>query len=185
MHADISGSVRTQRKRRFLPFLHSKFYILNSHSGFSIIELLLVLGITAILSTFIFAGFLKSRQENDLQNTARQIVSVLREAQNRSVVQAMNTNWLVWFYNATSSQPYYALRAVVTSTVTEIGHYVLPKSVAFSTSTLPLNSSSSIIFGSLSGKVAIASTTSIGLYLTSNPTHSVTIVIATSGAVSF
>lgn len=182
MNADISGSVNIQRKKSFLPFLYSKFYILNPRLGFSVIEILLVVAISALIGTVLFSGLLGKKREDELQYTARHIAALLREAQSKSVTQSSNANWSVMFVNTTSSK-YYALR-VATSIPTQAGQFVLPASIAYVTSTVPTGTSS-IIFAALSGRVLVASSTTFGIYSTRNPSKVVTITVATSGAVSF
>jgi len=57
-------------------------------NGFTLMELMIVVLITAVLSTLAIPSFLQWRQNLEFRKTARDLVSILREAKSRSI----NTN---------------------------------------------------------------------------------------------
>lgn len=150
--------------------------------GTTLIELLIVIAIIAILISFSFLNLFGTRGQNDLKSASQQIVATLREARSRSVAQTSGTGWGVHFEN--SANPFYALfySATYVST-TIIGYYSLPSDVGYATSDIAFGSFKEISFSQLSG-LASAST-SITIYLLTNPASSFTISMASSGAVSY
>lgn len=165
--------------------LHSRFYILDSwRRGFTVIELILVLGIIVILSTVSFVGLSGRKNKTELDGVTKQMVSLLREAQSRAVSQSSSTVWGARFANVTSTSPFYALFVGATySTSTERGHYALPSGIVYATSTLSLGSSTDIVFSQISG--AASTSTSIKIYLSSQPSSSSTITVSSAGAISY
>lgn len=152
-------------------------------SGFTLVELLIVIGIIAIVAVVNLPNLLGRRNAGDLKNTATQIAILLRQAQSDSMAQEGGMAWGVHFQNATNTAPFYALFSSVYSSTSTAGRYRLPNTVAYLTSTIPSGSSSDITFSQISG--AASASTSVGLYLVSQPSQQSIISIASSGAVSY
>lgn len=120
--------------------LHTKFQILNSrffHSrsvrkGFTLMELLVVLGITAVLSTVSFSLYINQQRTKLLETTAEEIVGFLKYAQQKSTSQEQGLQWGVHFENPASGNDFYALYTGTTYTSPEETRY-LPKGITFST----------------------------------------------------
>ena len=77
--------------------------ILKSSSGLTLIELMLVLTITAVVSSFGIINIFNFKANQDLDNTAKEIVASLREANAKSITgdnsNLLNESWGVHFDN--------------------------------------------------------------------------------------
>jgi prepilin-type N-terminal cleavage/methylation domain-containing protein len=150
--------------------------------GFTIIELMLSLGLIVIFSMFMFAALLGRKGKTELDSDAQKIAALLREAQSRSVAQASSTGWGVYFQNATTS--FYALYGGTSySTSSRINYIRLSTNVQFITSTLAVNATKTISFAQITG--IVNASTSIGVSLRNDTRFSSTISVASSGAVRF
>lgn len=161
---------------------HAKSNVRNR--GFTLIELLISIAIIVILAVVTFGMFSGARNSNDVNGMARQIAAILRQAQQQSMNDYQGSAWGVRFSNAagTPSTTFYALFAGSYSTSSIVGYYRLPSTVAFITSTLPSGSVRDVIFAAVSG---VTTSTSIGVYSLNSASISSTIVIASSGVVSY
>jgi len=162
------------------------FILFKSNSfrnGFTLIETIIVLGVLVVISVVMISSLFSRRGRTDLDNTARQIAALLREAQGRSVAGESGMSWGVHFENATTSRPFYALFRNIYGTSTRAGLYTLPLTVGFSTSTIAAGSSTDVVFGKVSGFPSAS--TKIGVFLVSDLRQSSTITVATSGSVSY
>jgi prepilin-type N-terminal cleavage/methylation domain-containing protein len=159
-------------------------FAIRSSAGFTLVELLISIAIIVILGAVTFGSFLNAKNSGDLSNTAKQIAALVRQAQTQSVQDYRGAAWGVRFANGAGSPSatFYAFFSGAYSTSTTTGYYRLPTTVAFTSSTLPASSSRDVIFSPISG---FTTSTSIGLYLVGQPSMSSTILIATSGVVSY
>jgi len=76
--------------------------------GFTLFEILLVVGIAAILGGIMIVMLFSQRNVRELNDTARKIAAALRESQSSAAVQKFGTQWGVLFNN-TSTPPYFAI----------------------------------------------------------------------------
>jgi prepilin-type N-terminal cleavage/methylation domain-containing protein len=150
--------------------------------GFSLIELLTVLGIIVFIFSVSFLALSSSRRKTDFDQTKIRIATLLSDAQSRSVNQDSGVSWGVHFENAVSG-PFYALFSATYSPAREKGHYVLPSGVGYVTSTLPVGSVKEIMFEAVSGYAS--SSGSIDIQLLTAPYTSSSISVSASGAVSY
>ncbi len=150
--------------------------------GFTIIEMLLVIAITVIMSVIALTNLSGRRSQTDLQDTAKEMVALLREAQSRSVSQSSSTSWGVHFENLATTS-FFALFHGSYSVANRVNYAPLPVSVGYVTSTLNIGSTTEVTFAELSG-LASASTT-VSIQSVSQKSNTVTITVATSGLVSF
>lgn len=103
-------------------------------AGFTILELLIVIGITAALSV-VSVGFYANHQKvKILENTAQEITSYLHYAQQKSVSQEQGLQWGVHFDNPTSGSDFYALYTGTTYS-SPIETKYLPNGIEFQTPT--------------------------------------------------
>ena len=154
---------------------------LISRSGFSYIELLVVMGIIAIIGITMLVSLGSRKRTADLTTTTQRMASLLREAQSRSMGQASSSAWGVHFDNG--GTPFFALFSGTYSTSSRESYYPLPLSVSYVTSTIAANRFAEVTFAQISG-LASGSTT-IRIALTISPTSSSTLTIDPSGAVSY
>ncbi|MEK7608190.1 MAG: type II secretion system protein [Patescibacteria group bacterium] len=156
----------------------------NRHA-FTIIELLLVVGIGVILAAVAFSNLFGRKNLAELDGVVRQVVSLLREAQVRSINQASSTPWGVHLENATSN-PYYSLFMTSTySTETRIGFYPLSANIRYATTSLPVGSSTEVIFAQLTGTPSISSTITFELVSGGQVSATGTVTVSGSGLIMY
>lgn len=155
----------------------------RSRRGITFVELMIVLGFVAVLATVVVLNPTTNRDQKVFDGTVREVISLLREAQARAMAQSSSTTWGVRFDNTTSTAPFFALFWGVYSTSTKVGHYALPPTVMFATSSLALGAAREVAFAQLTG--APTASTSIGFRSTRLSALFSTIVIASSGLVVY
>src|SRR3989338_2244071 len=74
---------------------------MHGRGGFSLIELLIVMGITVIIGRFTVLNLLSLASEADLDATANNLAVYMREAQLKSINLIDDTDWGVRVYNTT------------------------------------------------------------------------------------
>jgi len=153
--------------------------------GFTLIELLVVIALTIAIGAVIFANIAGRKSTTDLTAATQQVVVLLRQAQSDAMGQESDVAWGVHFANPTGTAPFYALFTTSYSTGTVVGSpYLLPSTVAYTTSTLAAGATLDVIFSLISGVSSVS--TSIGLYMPEqNAAYSSTISITPSGEVSY
>ncbi len=128
--------------------------------GFSLIELVAVVGIAMVLGTvaFIYVGGRQGTSELDA--SVSQIVASLRQAQQNALASASSTPWGVHFDNTTSTTAYFALYASSTwSPAAEVSRASLSSRISYDTSSLDVGQTRDVLFEQGTGRVA--TTTSI------------------------
>lgn len=151
--------------------------------GITLIEVVLVIGIGVVLIAVATVNLTATRRKADIDQVRTQIVSLLSEARSRSISQEENESWGVRFDNNATTSPFYALFYATYAASAERGHYRLPRNVVFVSSTVPDGGSREIMFEELTG--AASGSRSIGILLRVSPFTSSTILVSTSGAISF
>ncbi|TSC60127.1 MAG: Uncharacterized protein LiPW15_5 [Parcubacteria group bacterium LiPW_15] len=152
--------------------------------GFTIVEVVLVIGIIAIVSVVALINLSGRKGTSQLDGTVRQISSLIREAQSKSVSQVGGATWGVVFDNTTTSEPFYGMfKGASYTATTSVSYYRLPANIAYATSTIAGGSKVEIYFLQISGLPSATAT--IGLALQSPDSPSSTISVNSSGAVSF
>lgn len=150
--------------------------------GFTLIELVITLGIMVFLAGigFLFISGYKSNQ--NINSTSQEIVSVLRNAQNRSLSQEGGGRWGVYFSNPVSGNDFYNLfKGSSYSSSTIVSQTALSSGVQFDT---PISgSSSSVVFSPVTGLPDNALT--IKISLTARPSVSSTIIINQNGQILY
>ena len=159
--------------------LFSRFYFLDSRTGYSLIELLIVIALIAILGTVGILSLGSRRGHTELDGTAKQIVSILREAQGRAIAQDSGVAWGVHFDNATTPA-FYALYATSYAPTATRGYWRLPPSVRYAASSIPQGSTLDISFAQLSG---IPSNVAIITVQLINGSESMNISISANGLI--
>jgi type II secretory pathway pseudopilin PulG len=130
--------------------------------GFSLVELVAVIGIAIILATvaFIYVGGRQGTSELDA--SASQIVALLRQAQQNALASASSTPWGVHFDNTTSTTAYFALYASSTwSPAAEVSRASLSSRISYSTSSLAVGQTRNVLFAQGTGRVATSTSIAI------------------------
>lgn len=147
-------------------------------SGFTLLELLLVVGIIGILSTSIVLNGLGYRNRQALDLAAQQMAASIRDAQNRSVSQQDGLAWGVYFNNVSSTDSYTVFSGGSYSASENRFVTPLDSPVEF---TIPsAGTTSSIVFAQVSGLPSTSTSVTI-----TNGSASTTITISANGQVQF
>ncbi len=158
---------------------------MERRSGFTLIELMIVLGIIVIISVVTAVSLFSVRNTRDLTNTANEIGTLLREAQSRAVNQDGGASWGVRMDNTTAGAPFYALFSGTYSTNSRTGVYPLPPDVQFDSSTVPSGGALEITFTELTGIPSAATSVVLDLMTNGAPSASTTISVNTAGLITY
>jgi prepilin-type N-terminal cleavage/methylation domain-containing protein len=151
--------------------------------GVSLVELLLTIGIIAIISTVMLVNLLGRRNTTELNLAGQRITALLREAQSRAMSQASSTTWGVRFDNTNAAAPFAALFSGAYSTSSREDIYLLPAGLQFAASFLPAGSSTSAVFVQITGRPL--ATSSVRIASRNSTSTIVTITVDSSGAVAY
>lgn len=157
-------------------------FIKNSSKnlGFTLLELLIVIGITGILATIGVSTYISHQKSKLLDTTAQEIVNYLKYAQQKSIAQETQSQWGVHFENPTSGQGFYALYKGSSYSSPEETRY-LPDGIIFSSP--PVASSTDISFSKLRGENYSGSNQSITIQSNFN-NATTTISVSVQGLIS-
>ncbi len=124
---------------------------MRHRSGITLIELLVAIGIAAVIGVVSFLLLQGRPSRAQLDTTTQQIATLLRDAQNRSVSGLAGASWGVHFANSTSTTPWFSLFKGTYSTTTETARYNLPAALRYATSTLAAGGTLDVLFAALTG----------------------------------
>ena len=159
------------------------------NKAFTLIELIISIGILAILAGVGFINIVNYKHRQDLTSTTQEIIEVVRNAQNRSLSQEATSTagtggrWGVYFENPTGSgNDFYELfKGTSYAGGTVVSKSVLPSNTQFEEPAS--GSSSTIIFSPITGLPNASATIKISLI--SSPTSSSTITVGANGNIGF
>lgn len=150
--------------------------------AFSLLELLLVIGILVILgavvSPFLFGG----KTSIEVEEEAKKIAGVLRLAQNKAMSREEGLSWGVHFDNITSTEPFYDFfkgDSYVAGTSTE--RYYLSNNIIFQAPAS--GTTTDAIFSKRSGSLSVNATATIAVKSVS-PEIIKTITISPNGRIN-
>ncbi len=142
----------------------NEFVVSNRVKGFTLVEVIVVVAIITVVAVVIAVALYSRRSRVEMDNTRREIVALLREAQSRSINQEENVVWGVHFDNATSG-PFFALfKGATYSSSSVVTYRAFPTSVSYSSTTISEGQTLNITFTKISGLPSTS--TSIGLQIT-------------------
>ena len=150
-------------------------------SGFTIIELLLVMLILASISGFLAVRFFGAYRRQGLESDTQKIVFTLRGARDKSINQEDFSQWGVHFDNSSSTASYSLFKGGSFATGTVVSSNLLSPGVDFSNPAE--GSSADFIFSKLSGIPSAAGTVSV--FLIDSPSSTKNIVINGNGTVDY
>lgn len=120
-------------------------------TSFTLIELLIIVGVIAILSAISFTAFHGFQSSSDLENSLEELINTLRLAQQKTIASEGASSWGVYF--ATSTSPYqYVLfmgASYASRDTSKDEIHKLPSSVIISS--INLGGSSEVVFDQVSG----------------------------------
>ncbi len=155
----------------------------KQRNGFTVVELMVIIGLMAIIATFAFSQLSGRRGSLDLSTTTQKITTALKDAQTKAITNERESDWGVRFVNNGNGNSFFAVYAQSYQTSTVVIRYGLPATVSYETSTVASNSFRDIIFYRLSGNPS-ASTT-ITIKSTIDGIGSSTVRVASSGLISY
>ena len=140
-------------------------YFQRKSFAFTLLELLIVIGITATLSVVGVGFYMNQQKAKILETTAQEIANYLHYAQQKSVSQEQGLQWGVHFENPTSGSDFYALYTGASYASPEETRY-LPSGIIFTTPAT--GNSINISFNKLTGTNYSGTTQSLVIQSTSN-----------------
>ncbi len=156
--------------------------IFNRIRGFSLVELVISIGIIAILASAGFISILSYKQRQALLSATQEIIAVFRNAQDRSISQESGSRWGVHFENPSADLDFFDLfQGSSYGTSTIVSRNTLPSGVQFDNPAS--GASSTVIFSPITGLPDASSTIKISLI--NNPTSSSTIIVNTNGEIQY
>lgn len=139
-------------------------------NGFTLIELLVSIAIVTLLAALGLSSFINSRNVRDLSNSGSEVLSVLRQAQAKTLAGEGNTTWGVRI-----EAPRYILfrgASYAGATLTEI--FSLPTSIEIANITLA-GGGQEVVFNKLTGRTIQTGTFDVRVKGTGGAVFSVTI----------
>ena len=157
----------------------------NRKRGFTFLEILITMGIAAIIGFSVTASYLGYYNRRQLDNDVQNVISTLRNAQSRAISLEGEQNWGVRFVNNTTSPDYYVLfNGPSYASGTVVLTKYLSRAAIFG---YPVSSSSlDVIFAQISGAATFnpAGTQYVTLWLASNTSTARQINIDSNGLVT-
>lgn len=140
--------------------LKTKNQKLKTCGAFTLIELLIVVAIMSVISVAGITTFLKYRNGQNLKLSAQDLVTAVRDAENRSKTQENGARWGIRLTNATSSQKFEIWSgAYATSSIVESN--TLRNGIQFGNPSL--GSYLNLAFSAITGQVASGTTNVVTL----------------------
>ncbi|OGG43391.1 hypothetical protein A3G50_02490 [Candidatus Jorgensenbacteria bacterium RIFCSPLOWO2_12_FULL_42_11] len=149
--------------------------------GFTIIELLIVIGIVVIVAVAGFLGLYSFRGEKYLDLTSQEIINVLRDAQDRSISREEDGHWGVHFENSAGGDNFYELfKGASYADSVKYSRFSLKPSIKFNDPASGANTD--IIFQPITGWPNTPTT--IKISSKNDSSKNTTIVISANGLIS-
>lgn len=137
----------------------------STKRGFSLIEVMIVAGIAVIISVVAFVSLSGRRNITQLNTAGQQVVTLLREAQGRSISGSESgAAWGVHLDNVDTGKPFYALFRTAYVAANVVGQYPLPSNIRYATTSIAAGGSLDITFAQISGVPSTSTTITLELY---------------------
>ncbi len=121
----------------------------NSHSAFTLIELLIVVAVVAILGTVSFVSISNFGVSNALQRAGEEMAAAFRNTRQRSMSQENGLPWGMHFSNATSGDTYTSFGGTTYASSTSRNAYTLGNGIIFGNP--PTSTSADVLFNPITG----------------------------------
>ena len=151
---------------------------MSASAGFTLAELLLVMGIIGILSTTIILNGLGYRNRQLLDGAAQQMAASIRDAQNRAITQQDGLAWGIYFNNVSTTDSYTVFSGG--SYATSANRFVTSFDSPLTFTVPAPGTTTSIVFAQISGLPSTSTSVTI-----TNGITSTTITISANGQVQF
>lgn len=152
---------------------------MKNNSGFTIIEIIIVIAILAILLAIVISNFPYFNETTNLNNNVQEFISTLKLAQNRALSSDSYSQYGVYINTGVSPNQYVLFQGPTYAGSTAGQTYTLDKSLEFYN--ISLGGGSEIAFDKLDG--AADESGSVGIRVKSDTGTNKTIYVASSGAV--
>lgn len=156
-------------------------------SGFTLVELLIVIGITVIMAGIGGATYMGLRERERIDQMADRIVADMRSTMARAQAQEGGNQWGIHFDNVTSSSPFYAIWYGATGSTYGVGSTTWGTVTFVATGlqfTVPASGSSvDLVFTKPYGLPSAAATVTVAS--TATTASSRTISIDTNGNITY
>lgn len=147
----------------------------NSQKGFTLIEIIVAIGVLAIIGTTIFVGFSAATESADLKTSAFKVVDALQFARTRTIASLASSQYGVHF-----EQTQYVLFRGATYNASDPDNIVYPLSLRVEIADITLaGGGSDVVFDRITGKTTQNGTVTVRL--TADPTQLKTIEISVAG----
>lgn len=116
-----------------------------NRKGFTLLELLVTIGIIVVLSAVMFMNNSGKRSSTEFAAATQQVATLLREAQSRTLAGDQNGTtgngfWGVSLVNATTTSPsyslFYATSTAALASASVVSRYTLPSAITYTTSSI-------------------------------------------------
>ncbi|MGB9726728.1 MAG: pilus assembly FimT family protein [Minisyncoccia bacterium] len=165
----------------FIQIKNYKIKKFFKNSGFTLLETLIVVAVTATIATIGIGYYMNASKTKILERATQEIVSLLKYAQQNSVSQKDSEQWGVHFENPVSGNDFYALyKGATYSSPIEIKH--LPEGVVFSTPSI--GNSLNISFNKLTG-TNYSGTNQFLVIQSTSSNATTTISVSSQGLISY
>ena len=178
------------KRKSFTPhhFLRNSFgqtHILKSGAGFTLVEVLTIVGILIVLTGMAVPAFRFFGRESDLNNSAEEIINTLRLAQNKTLASEGASQWGVYFSTTTTPHQYILFEGSSFASRATSSDEVHQLSKAIEIYEIDLWGGNEVVFEKVTGYTS--STSQIGkvsLRLKDEPLKTKTIYAENSGLIS-
>lgn len=171
-------------KYKVLGIQSTQYSILNTQNrGFTIIEIVVALGIVGMISVVVVSNFLDITKRTDLGGALQELVGVVELAQSKTLASEDSSQYGIYFDSVTSPHQYILFKGTsfAARDTSYDKRYSLPGTIEFFA--ISFVGGSEVIFNKLTGTTEQSG--SVTLRLKSDTSQAKTLFISNTGAISF
>jgi len=154
----------------------------KSNSGFTLVELLVIVTILTILTTMSISALFSFRKESYLSSGTEEIINILRLAQNKTLASEGAGQYGVYFEDSTTPHQYILFKGTDFASRDNSFDQVKKLSESIEIYEINLNGSKEVVFNQITGETYQSG--NISLRLKSDTSKNKTIYIENSGQIS-